>query len=327
MRAIVHDRYGGPDRLRVTELPEPTPGPGELLVRVGAAAVDRGTWHLLTGTPWLVRPAVGLRGPRRGYRVPGRDLAGVVEAVGPDVTGWAPGDRVHGTADGSLAELAVTSVDRVAHPPANLSTEEAAALPVSGLTAFQAVRLAGVQPGQRVLVVGSSGGVGHLAVQVAVASGARVTAVCGPAAADFARGLGAAHVLDRTADPLDAEGVRYDAVVDIASNRPRRELRSVLTERGTLVAVGTETGGRLTAGLHRSVAGALLDPFVRQRLAMLVSKESGADLAELDALVGSGSVRPVLDLVVPFERTAAALEHVGAGRARGKVVVAVAPLA
>ncbi len=323
MRAIVQDRYGGSDRLRLEELPRPVPGANEVLVRVAAAAVDRGTWHLREGLPLMVRPAFGFRGPRSRHHVIGRDLAGTVEAVGLGVTTFAPGDLVHGTANGSLAELAVTSVTRLTHRPAGLTVEEAAALPVSGLTAFQAVRDAGVVPGGRVLVVGSSGGVGHLAVQCAVAAGATVTAVCGPGGADLARSLGAARVLDRTRDAIDAEGVAYDVVLDIASNRAHRELRGVLTERGTLVCIGTE-GGRVSGGVHRSAGAALLSPFVRQRLVMHVSRELGSDLAELDALVGAGAVRPVIDTVYPLERAGEAVDHVGAGRARGKVVVTVA---
>ncbi|MFQ6171092.1 NAD(P)-dependent alcohol dehydrogenase [Oryzobacter sp. R7] len=327
MRAIVQDRYGGTEQLHVVDLPDPVPGEGEVLVRVGAAAVDRGTWHVMTGTPLLARPGLGFRAPRAGFRTPGRDFAGTVEAVGPGVAGWAVGDRVHGTANGSLAELVTTSAARIAHPPEGLSAEEAAALPVSGLTAHQAIRGAGVTEGQRVLVVGSSGGVGHFAVQLARAAGARVTAMAGPDGADLARRLGADHVLDRTRDAIGAEGVRYDVVLDIASNRPRRELRRVLTERGTLVCIGTENGGRFTAGLHHSVAAALLSPFVRQRLVMHVSKELGADLEELDAIVATGAVRPVLDLVAPFEKAATAIDHLAAGRARGKVVVTVSPSA
>ncbi|WP_392543612.1 NAD(P)-dependent alcohol dehydrogenase [Oryzobacter telluris] len=322
MRAVVQHRYGGTEVLGLEEVPAPTrsPGTGEVLVRVGAAAVDRGTVHVMNGLPLMARPAFGLRRPSPRWRTPGRDLAGTVEAVGPGVVGWATGDPVHGTADGSLAELVVTSAGRIAHPPEGLSTVEAAALPISGLTAYQAVRDAGVAPGQRVLVVGSSGGVGHLAVQCAVAAGATVTAVCGPGGADLARSLGAAHVLDRTHDTIDAEGVRYDVVLDIMSNRRRRDLRRVLAERGTLVCIGTQ-GGRFTDGVHRSAAAALLSPFVRHRLVMHVSKELGTDLAELDTLVAAGAVRPVIDATYPLERAADAIDHVASGRARGKVVV------
>ncbi len=323
MRAIVQSRYGGTEQLRLADVPDPVAGVGELLVRVEAAAVDRGTVHIMEGLPLLARPAFGVRRPGPRFRTPGRDFAGTVEAVGPGVPGWAVGDPVHGTADGSLAELVATRADRVARPPEGLSVEEAAGLPVSGLTAHQALREAGVTASSRVLVVGSSGGVGHLAVQLARAAGAEVTAVCGPDAVEFARGLGATHVLDRTRDALDAEGVRYDVVLDVMSSRSRRELRGVLTERGTLVCIGTQ-GGRFTDGLHRSLASAALSPFVRHRLVMHVSKELGTDLAELDAVVATGSVRPVIDATHPLERAAEAIDHVATGRARGKVVVTVA---
>lgn len=324
MKAITHTRYGGTDRLRLVDAPAPTPGEGELLVRVHAAAVDRGTWHVMTGTPLLARPGFGLRAPRPRWRTPGRDFAGVVEAVGSGTTGWSVGDPVHGTADGSLAELLVTSTERVARPPSALSAEEAAALPVSGLTAFQALRHFDVAEGTRVLVVGSSGGVGHLAVQLAAAAGAEVTAVCGPGAEDFARRNGAHQVLVRGHDPLDAGGRAHDLVLDIASNRPRRELRGVLAERGTLACVGTETGGRLTAGFHRSALAAALDPFVSHHLVMHVSRELGTDLAALDEVVATSTVRPVVERTFPLERAAEAIDHVGAGRARGKVVVTLA---
>ncbi len=322
MRAVVQDRYGGTEQLRLAEVPDPVVGQGELLVRVSAAAVDRGTVHIMEGLPLMARPAFGVRRPGPRFRTPGRDFVGTVEAVGPGVPGWAVGDPVHGTANGSLAELVVTSAGRVARPPADLSVEEAAALPVSGLTAYQAVRGAGVGGGSRVLVVGSSGGVGHLAVQLARTAGAEVTAVCGPDGADLARRLGASHVIDRTRDRLDAEGVAYDVVLDIMSDRSRRELRAVLTDRGTLVAIGT-TGGRFTDGLHRSIASAVLSPFVRHRLVMHVSKELGTDLTELDAIAASGGVRPVIDATYPLERAADAIDHLAAGRARGKVVVTV----
>lgn len=325
MRAWVQHRYGGTEQLELTDLPDPVADKGEVLVRVAAAAVDRGTCHVMTGLPLIARPALGLRGPRATFRTPGRDFAGTVEAVGPGVDGWAVGDAVHGTANGSLAELVTTSVDRIARPPAVLTTAEAAALPVSGLTAYQALRDADVGEGQRVLVVGSSGGVGHLAVQVARAMGAGVTAVCRPASAEQARRLGAAHVIDRTSDRLDAEGVAYDVVLDVASNRPHRELRGVLAPHGTLVCIGTEQG-RWTGGLHRSVGAALRSPFVGQRLVMHMSRERGSDLAELDTLVESAGIRPVIDLTAPFEEAPRAIDHVGTGAARGKVVVEVAPV-
>ena len=326
MRTYVHDRFGGTEQLRVEEVDLPTPGRGEVRIRVGAIAVDRGTWHLLTGTPPIGRLGFGFRGPRAAFRTPGRDLAGVIDAVGPGVTDWQVGDRVHGTANGSLAELVVTSTDRITAPPTNLTLAEAAALPVSGLTAYQALRGANVVAGQRVLVVGASGGVGHLAVQIASAMGAHTIAVCRAQAADVVRGLGADEVIERTSRPLQVTGDPCDVVLDIASNRPRSELRALLTERGTLVCIGTEAGG-FTSGLHHSMAAALLNPFVKHRLVMHMSKELGADLAELDALVERGGVRPLIAQVVPFEEAARAIDLVGAGQALGKAVVEVDPSA
>ncbi len=321
MRAVVQDRYGL-EHLRVAEVSDPTPGPGEVLVRVEAAGIDRGTWHLATGLPLVIRLGFGLRRPR--YRVPGRDLAGTVVAVGPGVDDVAVGEAVFGTADGSVSELAVAPRGRLARRPATLDARAAAAVPVSGLTAFQAVRLAAVTGGQRVLVVGASGGVGTFAVQLAVAAGARVTGVSGPAKAELVRSLGAVRVIDHTREDIDVEGVPYDVVLDIGGNRSLRTLRRVLTREGTLVVIGGEQGGRLTGGFQRSVAAALLSPFVRQRLVMHVSRETAEDLEELGRLIESGSVRTVLERSWPLEQAFAAVEHVGAGRARGKVVVDVA---
>ncbi|MGL5911213.1 MAG: NAD(P)-dependent alcohol dehydrogenase, partial [Phycicoccus sp.] len=279
MRAVVQHRYGGSEQLLLTDLPVPEPGRGEVLVRVHAAAVDRGTWHVMTGLPLLARLGLGLRRPR--FPVPGRDLSGVVVALGPDADDYAVGDEIVGTAGGSCAQLAVVPVRRMTHAPRSIGLLDAAALPVSGLTALQAVESARVGQGSRVLVVGSSGGVGSYAVQVAVARGGRVTAVCGPGGADLARSLGAADVVDRTTEPLDARGAGYDAVLVLGGTAPVRELRRLLGRRGALVVVGTETGGRWFGGLERGLRAALLSPFVRQRLVMLVANERGADLRRL----------------------------------------------
>lgn len=325
MRAVLQDRYGSPDVLHLGELPVPTPGAGEVLVRVGAAGVDMGTVHLVHGTPLLLRLGFGLRRPK--VPVPGRDVAGTVEVVGEGVTGFAPGDRVFGTADGSFAEHAVVPVRRLAHRPPSLTVEEAAALPVSGLTAYQAVRGSGVGPGQRVLVLGASGGVGTYAVQLAVAAGATVTATSGPAKRALVEGLGAHRVLDHTSEPLDAEGVRYDVVLAIGGDPSLRSLRRVTAPRGTIVLVGRDAPGRVAAGYHRTAGSALLGLVLRQRVVMHVAKELGTDLAELGALVEQGAVRPVVERGYPLAEAAAAVTHVGAGRARGKVVVSVDPTA
>ncbi|MGL5867127.1 MAG: NAD(P)-dependent alcohol dehydrogenase, partial [Dermatophilaceae bacterium] len=325
MRAVVQQHYGGSEQLHVTDLPTPEPRAGEVLVRVHAAAVDRGTWHVMTGLPLAARLGLGLRRPR--FPVPGRDLSGVVVALGPDVDGYAVGDEVIGTASGSCAELAVVPVRRMTHAPRSIGPLDAAALPISGLTALQAVETARVAQGSRVLVIGSSGGVGSYAVQVAAARGGRVTAVCGPGGATLARSLGAAEVVDRATEPLDARGAGYDAVLVLGGTAPVRELRGLLGPRGTLVIVGTETGGRWFGGVERGLRAALLSPFVRQRLVMLVAREDGADLRRLVELVDAGAVRPVIDRRFALDEVAAAVDHVAAGRARGKVVIDVEAVA
>ena len=322
MRAIVQDHYGNSDQLRLAEVPDPQAGPGEVLVRVGAAGVDRGTWHAMAGRPLAARLALGLRAPRD--RTPGRDVAGTVEALGHGVAGYTVGDAVYGTARGSFAELAVVPLTRLARRPANLSVEEAAAVPVSALTALQAVRAGGVKAGDRVLVIGASGGVGSYAVQLAVDLGARVTGVCGPAKADLVRSLGAELVVDHTSTPLPSLDERFDVVLDIAGHRPVRLLRRLLSARGCLVIVGSENEGRWLGGLQRSMGAALISPFVRQRLVMLMASEDGTDLATLTDLVERGGVRPALERTFPLEEAAAAVDHVAGGHARGKVVVTVA---
>ena len=238
MRAITQHRYGGTETLQLTEIEAPTPGPDEVLVRVRAAGVDRGTWHLMAGQPYAVRLAFGLRRPK--FPVVGRDVAGVVDRVGADVTSFAIGDEVIGTADGSYADFAVVPVSRLARKPASLSFEEAATLPVSGATALQVVRRAGVEAGDRVLVIGASGGVGSYAVQVAAARGAEVTGVASGAKADLVRSLGATDVIDHTREEIDASGRRWDVIIDLAGLRRLSLLRRCLAPDGTLVIAGGE---------------------------------------------------------------------------------------
>lgn len=319
MKAIVQDHYGTSDQLVLTELRDPVPGPGEVLVRVAAAGVDRGTWHAMTGLPLLARLGLGLRRPKD--RTPGRDVAGTVVALGDGVTTHAVGDAVYGTARGSFAELAVLPLSRMARCPSTITLEEAAAVPVSGLTALQALRAAGVTMGDRVLVIGASGGVGSFAVQLAVDLGAEVTGVCGPAKVDLVRSLGAQRVIDHTTTSLDDLGEQFDVVIDIAGHRPLKALRRLLTDRGSLVVVGSEGGGRWLGGLERSVGAALLSRFVKHQLVMLVSSENGSDLAELTEVIERGGLRPALERTFALEEAAAAVDHVAAGRTRGKVVV------
>ncbi len=321
MRAVIQQQYGGSEQLSVAETTDPVAGPHDVLVRVRAAGVDRGTWHLMTGRPYALRLAFGLRRPK--HPVPGRDVSGVVVEVGAQVTAVAVGDEVIGTADGSFAELAVVPESRVARKPAGLSFEEAAALPISGVTALQAVRDAGrVRPGDRVLVIGASGGVGSFAVQIATAYGAAVTGVASGGKADLVRSAGADRVIDYAREAID-DGTRYDVVLDIAGLRPIRELRRLLTDRGTLVIAGGEGGDRWLGGTHRQLAAIALSPFVRQRLTALMSKETADDFAAVAQLVDQGRVRPMLERTFALHEAAKAIDHVAAGHARGKVALTV----
>jgi NADPH:quinone reductase-like Zn-dependent oxidoreductase len=322
MRAAVQDRYGEPgDVLRLEQVARPVIGPGEVLVRVAAAGVDRGVWHVMAGLPYPVRLAgYGLRVPRN--RVPGMDLAGRVEAVGAGVTGFRPGDEVFGVGTGSFAEYARAPEGKLALRPAGLTAPQAAVVPISGLTALQAVRDHGrVQRGERVLVIGASGGVGTYAVQIAKASGAEVTGVCSTGKVDLVRSLGADHVVDHTVEDVDHAGLRYDVVLDVGGNRPLRRLRRVLTPRGRLVIVGGETGGRWLGGTDRQLRAMALSPFTRQSLGTFLCSENAADLAVLTRLIESGQVRPVLDRSFPLAEAAAAVQYLQAGRARGKVAI------
>jgi len=322
MRAVVQDVYGeARDVLRLEQLERPSAGPGEVLVRVQAAGVDQGVWHVMAGLPYPIRLAgFGLRAPKR--RVRGTNVAGVVEAVGDGVTSVRPGDEVFGSGDGSFADYVVVPEGKLALRPAGLSARQAAALPVSGTTALQAVRDHGrVQPGQRVLVLGAGGGVGSFAVQIAKAYGAEVTAATSPSKVDLVRSLGADHVLDYTREDVTAGQERYDVVLDVGGNRPLRHLRRALTPTGTLVIVGGETDGRWLGGTERLVRAMLLNPFVGQSLRSFVARENAADLAVLAGLVESGQLTPAVDCSFPLAEAAAAMEYLRAGQARGKVVL------
>jgi NADPH:quinone reductase-like Zn-dependent oxidoreductase len=325
MQAIVQRRYGTApeDVLRLERIAKPAVAPGEVLIRVRAAGVDRGTWHLMAGTPYLMRiMGFGLRAPSTA--VPGWAVAGTVEAVGSDVTGLQPGDEVFGTCRGSFAEYVTARPGQLAAKPASLSFEQAAALPISATTALQAVRdQAKVQPGQHVLVIGASGGVGTFAVQIAKAFGARVTGACSTAKTDLVRAVGADHVLDYSREDPTAGPHRYDVVIDIGGNRPVSHLRRALTPRGTLVITGGENGDSWLGGIGRNIGAQLLSPFVRQRLTAFVARERRADLMSLRDLVGRGAVTPAIERTYPLSQADAALRHLAEGRARGKVVISI----
>ena len=324
MRAVVQRGYGDAEVLETEDLEVPRPGRGEVLVRVDAAAIDRGTWHLMTGLPKLLRPFVGWKKPRGTY-VPGRDVAGTVAAVGDGVTRLRIGDLVFGSAQGSLAEYATALEAKLAHQPAGASPTEAAVLAISGLTAIQALDAARVTDGDRVLVIGASGGVGAYAVQLAAARGAVVTGVCSAAKADAVRGWGAAHVLDYASTDPTAGDEQYDVVVDIAGGTALRRLRRIITPRGALVFVGNETGGEWTGGYGRPMRWAVRMLLSRQRFVMLAAREKAvADLERLARSVADGSVVPPVHAVYPLAEVREAMGELASGRVVGKVAIAVA---
>ncbi len=323
MRALVQDGYGSSDVLREAEIDKPQIAADEVLVHVRAAGMDRGTWHLMTGQPYLMRVmGLGLRRPRN--RVPGLDVAGVVVEVGTDVSRFQPGDEVFGIARGSFAEYAAAREDKLALKPASLSFTQAAVVPISGGTALQALRDSGrVQAGQKVLVIGASGGVGTYAVQLAKAFAAEVTGVCSTAKADLVRSIGADHVIDYTREDFADGNRHYDLILDIGGNSRLSRLRRALTANGTLVIVGGEEGGKVTGGFQRSLAAPLLSLFVRQRLTMLASKERHTDLEVLRPLIEAGHVTPALDRAYPLAQAPAAMRPLEAGHARGKIAITI----
>lgn len=320
MTAIVQDRYGTADVLEVREIPRPDIGDHDVLVRVAAAGVDRGVWHLMTGRPLLTRLAFGLRRPRNP--VPGLDVAGVVDTVGAGVTRFTEGDLVFGTAHGTFAQYARASEDRLAGIPTNLSMVEAGVLAVTGSTALQAVEDHGrVQPGDQVLVLGASGGVGTYAVQIATALGGIVTGVASNDKLDLVQELGASRAIDyRTDDPL-TEPRRYDVIIDTGGNRRLRDLRRALTPTGTLVIVGGENGGRWLGGTDRQIRAKLTSLATRQRLTTFVAREDAAHLERLADLVETGHVIPVVDRSYSLAGAADAISHLESGRARGKIAI------
>jgi NADPH:quinone reductase-like Zn-dependent oxidoreductase len=323
MKAIVQDTYGETDVLELRDIDKPEIADDEVLVRVHAAGVDRGVWHLMTGLAYPIRLAgYGVRAPKTP--VPGMDLAGVVEAVGNDVTRFRPGDEVFGIGKGAYAEYARAPENKLAPKPANLSFDQAAVVAISGSTALQAVRDKGrVEPGLKVLIIGASGGVGTYAVQLAKAFGAEVTGVCSTTKVDMVRSIGADHVIDYTrADFADGEQ-RYDVILDIGGNRSLSQLRRALTRKGTLVLVGGEDGGRWLGGMDRQLRMLLLSPFVGQQLRSLLSKENHEDLIVLKELIEAGKVTPVIDRTFSLTEVPKAIRYMEEGHVRGKVVISV----
>jgi NADPH:quinone reductase-like Zn-dependent oxidoreductase len=323
MKAIFQDRYGSADALEFRDIEDPVVAENDVLVRVHAAGCGPDVWHLMTGQPYFARLMIGFDRPKVGVR--GRDVAGTVEAVGSSVKGFQPGDEVMGIAEGSFAELAIGPPNKLVPRPARLSFEEAAAVPISGLTALQVIRDEGkVQPGQTVLVIGAAGGVGTLAVQIGKASGAEVTGLCSTTKVDLVRSIGADDVIDYTREDFADGSRRWDVIVDTAGRRPLSQLRRALTPKGTLVIVGGDGGGRWTGGFFRGTLRApLLSLFVGQRLGGLISKEKLEDLQTLTDLIETAKVTPVIDRTFPLIEAPDAIRYLEKGHPRGKVVITV----
>jgi NADPH:quinone reductase-like Zn-dependent oxidoreductase len=323
MEAIVRDEYGSTDVLELRDIDKPEIEDEEVLVRVHAAGVGRDVWHVMTGLPYPIRLAgYGLRAPKNP--VIGSDVAGVVEVVGKNVSRFQPGDEVFGIGKGSYAEYARAPEDKLAPKPANLTFEQAAVVAISGLTALQGLRDHGkARPGQEVLVIGASGGVGTFAVQIAKALGAHVTGVCSTVKVDTVRSIGADCVIDYTREDFAEGGQRYDLILDIGGNSPLSRLRRALTPEGTLVIAGGEGGGRWLGGTDRQLRAMMVCPFVGQKLGTFISKENHEDLIILTELVESGKVTPVIDRTYPLSEVPEAIRYLEEGHAQGKVVITV----
>jgi NADPH:quinone reductase-like Zn-dependent oxidoreductase len=320
MRAIVQDGYGSADRLRLSEIERPVLAAGEVLVQVRAAGVDRGTCHLMRGQPYLMRIlGFGFRGPKN--RVPGLDVAGTVAAVGAGVTRFRAGEEVFGISRGSFADYAAAREGKLAHKPAGLSFEQAAVVAVSGLAALQGLRAGRIEAGQKVLIIGASGGVGTYAVQLAKAFGAKVTGVASSAKADLVRSIGADEVIDYTRQDFADGRQHYDLILDIGGNSRLSRLRRALTPTGTLVIAGSE--GAKWTGVGRQIRALMLSPVVRQRLTMYISTHRQADLEELRQQIEAGRLTPMVGKTYPLPDVAEAIRHLEDGHAQGKIAITV----
>jgi NADPH:quinone reductase-like Zn-dependent oxidoreductase len=321
IKAIVQDRYGSPDVLRLKDIDKPVPEDNEVLVRVRAAAVNIGNWHVLRGIPYAMRPAVGLFKPK--HEIPGLDLAGQVEAVGGSVKQFQPGDEVFGWCNGAFAEYACAEENNLLAKPSNLTLEQAAAVGDSAFTALDAVRDQGmVQPGQRVVINGASGGVGTFAVQIAKSFGADVTGVCSTKNVEMVRSIGANRVIDYTKEDFAQADQRYDVMLDLVGNRSLSDCMGTLSRQGTYVLVGVSDMDRWF-GLARQIKALSLSPFVRQRVRVFIVRHNRADLAVLKELVEAGKVTPVIDRRYPLRDVPEALRYQGEGHSRGKIVITV----
>ncbi|HET9933805.1 MAG TPA: NAD(P)-dependent alcohol dehydrogenase [Polyangiaceae bacterium] len=320
MSAIVQDRYGSADVLELRQIARPRPRADEVIVRVRAAGVDFGVWHMMEGMPYAVRLVSGLRRPRNPVR--GLELAGIVEEVGEHVTTFARGDEVFGIGEGSFAEYARASQSKLVHKPSSLGFDEAAAVPVSATTALVGLRAANVGPGQNVLITGAGGGVGSYAVQLAHAMGAEVTGVCSTSKVDFVRALGATRVIDYTRENISAGDPTYDAVIDLAGRRSVSELRRALGSSGTLVILGGEGGGRWL-GMGRQVWSQIVGLASRQKFRSPLALVNQADLRLLTEMLATGKLRPVVERRYQLSEVPTAVRALAAGHSRGKSVITI----
>jgi len=319
MQAMVQDTYGSAEVMQLTDIDKPVIGADEVLVRVHAASIHVGDWILMTGSPFVMRMATGLRRPKN--RVPGTDVAGTVEAVGSDVKGLRPGDEVFGWCTGAFAEYARTTEDQLLRKPANLTFEQAAAIGVSASTALQLLRDdVKLQPGLKVLINGASGGVGTFAVQIARAFGAEVTGVCSTQNVEIVRSIGADHVIDYTREDFTTGEARYDVILDNVGNHSMARTRRALTPSGTLISNG---GGHADGKLSRTLRTMLVSIFVRRQASPTIKTQNRDDLVALRDLVEAGKLTPVIDRTYPLTDTPTAIAHVAAGHARGTVVITV----
>ncbi len=324
MKAVIQDRFGPPEVLRLADTDLPAAGDDDVVIRVRAAALNPADWHILRGDPLVARlMGVGLTRPKAG--VAGTDMAGVVESVGPSVRDLAVGDAVLGFAKGAFAEYACAAADKVVPKPAALSFEQAAAVPIAATTALRGIRDVGqVQAGQRVLVNGAGGGVGTFAVQIAVAMGAEVTGVCSAGNADLVRSLGAAHVIDYSSEDFVDALIRYDVILDNVGNLPLARLRRALSPRGTLVLNGGGSPGHVFGPVAGILRAMMVNPFVSQRLRPLPSRQNREELLTVTGLIEDGMVAPVIAATYPLAETAEGLRIIEQGHARGKLVITIA---
>lgn len=329
MKAVVQDRYGSTDVLELAEVDRPKPAADEVLVRVRAASVNARDWHLMRSDPYVARlmdpSTLGLRGPK--IKIRGTDFAGEVEAVGPGVTRFSPGDEVYGEVDRAFAEYVAAPDNVVGHKPANLTFEQAAAIPLAGNTALMGVRDVGrVQAGQRVLINGASGGVGTFAVQIAKSFGADVTGVCSTRNLDLVRSLGADAVVDYSEEDFTRTGQRFDVVFDLVGNHSLTDLRRALTPTGTLVLSGggVSRGGSLIGPVGLMIRAQLMSRLVRgQRILILTVAPNKENLATLKELAEAGKITPAIDRTYPLDEAAEAIRYLEMDHARAKVVITV----